>query len=123
MRWRSPGLRARLLVAHLLILGLAAAGFVLVVGLLAPAALSAFVGPSMGVIGLAGGFALLILILGDLVLAAWLARPSSPLAAAMRRIGSGHYATRVPVATAEPDDERGQLLRAFNDMAAALEAA
>ena len=36
MRWRPAGLRVRLLLAHLLILGLAAAGFGLLVGLARP---------------------------------------------------------------------------------------
>ncbi len=122
MNWRPRGLRARLLRAHLLILGLGVAGFVLLVGLLAPAVLPALGGPGLGAIGLAGAVALGILVLGDLVLTARLIRPLGPLAAGLRRIGGGHYATRVPVATPEPGDDVGQLSRAFNDMAAALEA-
>ena len=65
----------------------------------------------------------MIIVLGDLVLAERLARPLGQLAAGARRIGSGHAATRVPGESAAPGDELGQLIRAFNEMAAALEAA
>jgi signal transduction histidine kinase len=123
MGWLPSGLRARLLLAHLLILGLGAAGFLLLAGLLAPALLPALAGTGLETIGVAGAFALLIIVLGDLVLAERLARPLGQLAAAARRISSGHSATRVPGETAEPRDELGHLIRAFNDMAAALEAA
>jgi signal transduction histidine kinase len=123
MGWLPRGLRVRLLLAHLLILGLGVAGFVLLAGLLAPAFLPTLAGPGLGILGGAGAFALLIIVLGELVLAARLARPLGQLAAAARRIGSGHAATRVPGETPEPRDELGDLIRAFNEMAAALEAA
>jgi signal transduction histidine kinase len=123
MGWRPRGLRVRLLLAHLLILGLGASGFVLLVGLLAPGVLPALAGAGLGTLGVAGAGALLIIVLGDLWLAERLARPLGQLAAAARRISSGHAATRVPDAPVEPRDELDQLIQAFNDMAAALEAA
>jgi signal transduction histidine kinase len=123
MDQRPSGLRTRLLLAQLLILGLGAAGFLLLVGLLAPAVRQALTGPELGAGVLAGAFALLIVVIGELLLTARLARPLGSLAAGMRRIGGGHYATRVPVTPAPPSDELGHALRAFNEMAAALEAA
>lgn len=123
MRRLPSGLRVRLLLAHLLILGLAAAGFLLLLQLLAPAVLSLLFGPGQGALALAALGALLITVLGDLVLGERLARPLAQVAAGARRIGSGHAATRIRVERAAPDDEVGHLIRAFNEMAAALEAA
>jgi Signal transduction histidine kinase len=51
--------------------------------------------------------------------AARIARPISALAAAARRVAGGHYAERVP--TDEPG-ELGELATSFNDMAGSLEA-
>lgn len=54
----------------------------------------------------------------SLAVAARIARPISTMAAAARRIATGHYAERVTVA--EPD-ELGELAESFNAMAASLE--
>jgi signal transduction histidine kinase len=55
----------------------------------------------------------------SLAVAARIAGPIGTLAAAARRIAGGHYAERVPVA--EPD-ELGELASSFNEMATSLEA-
>lgn len=55
----------------------------------------------------------------SLAVAARIAAPIGTLAAATRRIAGGHYAERVPVY--EPD-EFGELATSFNDMASSLEA-
>jgi signal transduction histidine kinase len=55
----------------------------------------------------------------SLAVAARIVRPVSALAAAARRVSSGHYAERVP--TAEPG-ELGELATSFNEMAGSLEA-
>ncbi|HVA86836.1 MAG TPA: HAMP domain-containing sensor histidine kinase [Candidatus Saccharimonadales bacterium] len=55
----------------------------------------------------------------SLAVAARIARPISVLVAASRRIARGHYAERVPV---EEPTEFGELAASFNDMADSLEA-
>jgi signal transduction histidine kinase len=50
-----------------------------------------------------------------------IAQPVGRLAAATRRIGSGHYAERVAVSPPDSGDELGELAASFNDMAASLE--
>jgi Signal transduction histidine kinase len=55
----------------------------------------------------------------SLAVAARIARPIGTMASAARRIATGHYAERV---TAEEPDELGELAESFNSMAASLEA-
>ncbi|HSW41726.1 MAG TPA: HAMP domain-containing sensor histidine kinase [Patescibacteria group bacterium] len=55
----------------------------------------------------------------SLAVAARIAGPVGALAAAARRVAGGHYAERVPVA--DPD-ELGELATSFNEMAGSLEA-
>ena len=55
----------------------------------------------------------------SLAVAARIARPISSLVAAARRLAGGHYAERVPV---EDPDELRELATSFNDMAGSLEA-
>ncbi|HEY5434960.1 MAG TPA: ATP-binding protein [Candidatus Limnocylindrales bacterium] len=55
----------------------------------------------------------------SLAVAARIARPISALVAAARRIAGGHYAERVPV---DEPGELGELATSFNDMAGSLEA-
>jgi len=55
----------------------------------------------------------------SLAVAARIARPISALAAAARRVAGGHYAERVPV---DEPGELGELATSFNDMAGSLEA-
>ena len=122
MPHRPSGLRATLVLAHLVILGLAGAGFFLVTGLYAPEVLRALGNAGGGAI-VGAAAALFTIVLGSVLLAGWLTRPLRQIAAGARRIGSGHYATRVAIEAAEPVAELHQLAGAFNDMAAALEAA
>lgn len=62
---------------------------------------------------------------GALVLSYFVARqiahPVQQMLKATQRIGSGHYAERVVVPTANTGDELGQLATSFNEMANALE--
>jgi signal transduction histidine kinase len=55
----------------------------------------------------------------SLAVAARIARPISALAAAARRVAGGHYAERVP---ADEPGELGELATSFNEMAGSLEA-
>lgn len=55
----------------------------------------------------------------SLAVAARIARPIGALAAAARRVAGGHYAERVP---ADEPGELGELATSFNDMAGSLEA-
>jgi signal transduction histidine kinase len=55
----------------------------------------------------------------SLAVAARIARPISALVGAARRIAGGHYAERVPV---DEPGELGELATSFNDMAGSLEA-
>ena len=67
----------------------------------------------------AGVIAIVTATVVSLAVAARIAGPITTLAAAARRIAGGHYAERVPVA--EPD-ELGELAITFNEMAGSLEA-
>jgi signal transduction histidine kinase len=55
----------------------------------------------------------------SLAVAARIARPIGGLVAAARRVAGGHYAERVPV---EEPEELGELATSFNEMAGSLEA-
>ena len=123
MRRLPSGPRARLVLAHVAILVLGAAAFVLLAGLFAPGFLAAFQRiPLVALVGAAAG-ALSVVVLGSRVLAAQLARPLRRLAAGARRISNGHYNTRVAVSASVPIRELNHLTVTFNDMAASLEAA
>ena len=75
MRRLPSGPRARLVLAHVAILVLGAAAFVLLAGLFAPGFLAAFQRiPLVALVGAAAG-ALSVVVLGSRVLAAQLARP------------------------------------------------
>jgi signal transduction histidine kinase len=55
------------------------------------------------------------------VISRQIATPVRRMVTATRRIGSGHYAERVVVSSANAGDELGQLAARFNDMASELE--
>lgn len=133
------GLRSRLLLSHLIV-ALAALGTVLVaVSLVGPGYFSDAMGHQPGdpvgrqmdartlaafgeAIGTALVAAFAIALVATITLAialsARVAGPVTSLAAAARRIASGHYAERVPEATGEV----GALAASFNEMATSLEA-
>lgn len=67
----------------------------------------------------AGGAAIVAAVIASLLVAGRVMGPVRRLAAASRRLASGHYAERVPV---ESGDELGDLAASFNEMASALEA-
>lgn len=132
-------LRGRLLASHLVVAAVGAATIYVVVGLVAPGAFDAAMGPGMSeqmggmmtglvqrafqdavrsalVIALAA--AVLAAVGLSVALATRLSGPISRLATASRRIADGHYAERVPVASS---DEIGELATSFNRMGASLE--
>ena len=76
------GLRATLVLAQLGILGLSAAAFFLLLGLLASTTMPALVSAGSGALVPAAAAAVGISVGGSVVLAAWLARP-------LRRIAAG----------------------------------
>ena len=132
-------IRTRLLLSHLLVVVVGSATLFLAVGLVAPEAFNAAMGPSMGDMGdmmrglirvafqsaietallVAAAVAAAAAIVVSFALSTRVSRPIGRLAAASRRIASGRYAERVPVAS---DDELGELAESFNTMAASLEA-
>jgi signal transduction histidine kinase/CheY-like chemotaxis protein len=75
---------------------------------------SVLLGAALGLMGLAVG----LLLLGLVLLQRRVARPVVELAAVANRAESGDYGGRIPV---RAEDEIGQLARAFNQMAGAIE--
>ena len=133
------GIRGRLLLSHLAVVVVGSVTLLLAVGLVAPGAFESAMGHAIGgmddmmsrlvqaafqdavrtalVVAVAAAAAAAIVV--SFALSTRLSRPIGRLAAASRRIASGRYAERVPVAS---DDELGELAESFNTMAASLEA-
>ena len=131
-------LRGRLLLSHLVVVVVGAVTIFATVGLVAPGAFDAAMGPSMAGMGTmmsdlvrtafqnALQSALVVAVIAaaaaavviSIALSTRLSGPISRLAAASRRIADGHYAERVSVASS---DEIGELAESFNRMAASLE--
>lgn len=133
------GIRRRLLLSHLVVVAVGSVTLLLAVGLVAPGAFESAMGHALGgmddmmsglvqaafqdavrtalVVAVAAAAAAAIVV--SFALSTRLSRPIGRLAAASRRIASGRYAERVPVAS---DDELGELAESFNTMAASLEA-
>lgn len=131
-------LRGRLLLSHLVIVVVGAVTVFATVGLVAPGAFDAAMGPSMSGMGTmmsdlvrtafqnALQSALVVAVITaavaavviSIALSTRLSGPISRLAAASRRIADGHYTERVSVASS---DEIGELAESFNRMAASLE--
>ncbi len=132
----------RLLISHLVVVAIGSAALFLAVGLVAPGAFDAAMGHAMngtdgmtemmagliraafqdaiqGALVIAIAVAGIASIVASIVLSSRLSRPIGRLAEASRRIATGRYAERVPVAS---DDEIGGLAETFNTMAASLEA-
>lgn len=138
MKRRRP-LRTRLLVSHLAVVVVGSATLFLAVGLVAPDVLESSMGHTMDgmdnmmatlvraafqeaiqmAIVIAMGAAGVAAIAVSIAMSTRLSQPIGRLADASRRIASGRYAERVPVAS---DDEIGELAESFNTMAASLEA-
>jgi signal transduction histidine kinase len=145
--WRRGGLRARLFLAHLLVI-LASALTLLVITLVTAPTLhdrlmvallgpghSAADDPAMATMEqatnavfqaamqqallLSGGAALLVAVIVSLLVSARIVTPVRQMLAASRRIAAGHYAERVPIAG---HDELAALATEFNTMAGELEA-
>ena len=132
----------RLLLSHLVVIGIGSATLFVAVGLVAPGAFDSAMGHAMagagGMSEMMGGLvraafqdaiqtalviavlvAAVAAILVSVALSVRLSRPIGRLAQASRRIASGHYAERVAVTST---DEIGELAESFNTMAGALEA-
>ena len=143
--WRS--LRAKLFLAHLLVIIVGVVTMVVAIVGLAPTLFDrlvvAMIGPNVttmnGMMGgmqpiitqafraamveallLSAGAATLAAVATSLFVSARIVTPLQRLLAASRRIASGHYAERVPTGAT---DELGALATQFNTMAAELEAA
>ena len=136
----ARSLRARMLVAFLVVVA-AAIGTVAVAVLLvgpgyfaeamghapgdqmgaamAQATQTAFAEAMRQALGAATIIAVVTATVVSLAVAARIARPITALGAAARRIAHGHYAERVP---ADEPGELGDLARSFNEMAGSLEA-
>lgn len=139
---RRIRLRERLLVNHLVVIGIGAATVFVAVGLVAPGAFDAAMSHATGA-GMAGmgemmsgliraafqdavQTALVVAVVAatatavvvSVALATRLSGPIARLAAASRRIADGRYAERVPIASS---DEIGELAASFNRMAESLE--
>lgn len=131
----------RLLLSHLVVVAIGSATLFLAIGYVAPGAFDAAMGHAMSgtdgmsemmagliraafqdaiqgalVIGIAA--AAIAAIIASIAVSTRISRPIGRLADASRRIASGRYAERVPVAS---NDEIGQLAESFNMMAASLE--
>ncbi len=131
-------LRGRLLFSHLVVVIVGTATLFATVGLVAPGAFDAAMGPSMAGMGsmmsdlvrtafqnavqsalvVALVVAAVAAIVISVALSARLSGPIISLATASRRIADGHYAERVPVTSS---DEIGDLAESFNRMATSLE--
>ncbi|NJD27157.1 MAG: HAMP domain-containing protein, partial [Chloroflexi bacterium] len=132
----------RLLLSHLVVVSIGGATLFLAVGYVAPAAFDAAMGHAMtgmdgmsdmmaglirtafqdaiqGALVIAIAVAAVAAVIASIALSTRVSRPIGRLADASRRIASGRYAERVPVAS---NDEIGELADSFNTMAASLEA-
>ncbi len=131
-------LRGRLLLSHLVVVIVGTATLFATVGLVAPGAFDAAMGPSMAGMGsmmgdlvrtafqnavqsalvVAAVVAVVAAIVISVALSTRLSGPITQLATASRRIADGHYAERVSVTSS---DEIGALAESFNRMATSLE--
>jgi signal transduction histidine kinase len=138
---RSPqSLRARLLIANFLVVGVALGTVLVAVSLVGPGYFSDAMGhdpndptaqqmdaATLAAFGVAVRTALLAALLAAaiaaivvaLAISTRIAGPVTHLAVAARRIAAGHYAERVPAAG---EGEIGDLAESFNSMAGSLEA-
>jgi signal transduction histidine kinase len=145
--WRGGGLRARLLLAHLLVIGAGAVTLLVVTLLTAPTLhdrlMIAMLGPGhdaasdpamaameqatnavfqtamLQALLLSGGAATLVAVAISLLVSARIVTPVRQMLSASRRIAAGHYVERVP---ASGGDELRALAIEFNTMAGELEA-
>ena len=136
----ARSLRARMLVAFLVVVAAAIGTVAVAVLLVGPgyfaeamghapgdqmgaamalATQAAFADAMRQALGAATIIAVVTATVVSLAVAARIARPVTALGAAARRIAHGHYAERVP---ADEPGELGDLARSFNEMAGSLEA-
>jgi signal transduction histidine kinase len=130
------GLRARLFLAHLLVIAVGMLTLFVTMLSIAPTLFDRLMGGMMGGMAettaqalrsamlqallLSAGAATLAAVVVSLFVSTRIVTPIQRLLAASRRIAGGHYAERVPAAGV---DELGALATQFNGMAAELEAA
>ncbi|MEI8167192.1 MAG: ATP-binding protein [Chloroflexales bacterium] len=145
--WRRGGLRARLLLAHLIVIAAGTLTLFVVTLFTAPTLhdrlMVAVLGPghtaaqdpnmaameqatsaifqtaTQQALLLSGGAASLVAVAVSLVVSTRIVTPVRQMLAASRRIAAGHYAERVP---AQGNDELAALAAQFNTMAGELEA-
>ncbi|MEI8308430.1 MAG: ATP-binding protein [Chloroflexales bacterium] len=145
--WRRGGLRARLFLAHVIVIVAGAVTLFVVTLVTAPTLhdrlMAAVLGPGHTVaqnpdmaameqatsaifqtatqqaLLLSGGAAILVAVVVSLLISARIVTPVRHMLAASRRIAAGHYAERVP---AQGADELAALAAQFNTMARELEA-
>jgi signal transduction histidine kinase len=145
--WRSGGLRARLFLAHLIVIAAGAVTLFVVTLVTAPTLhdrlMAAVLGPGhtaaqspdmaameratsaifqtaiQQALLLSGGAAALVAVAVSLLISARIVTPVRQMLTASRRIAAGHYAERVP---AHGADELAALAAQFNTMAGELEA-
>jgi signal transduction histidine kinase len=145
--WRRGGLRARLLLAHLIVIAAGAVTLFVVTIVTAPTLhdrlMLAVLGPghtaeqspdmaameqatsaifqtaTQQALLLSGGAAILVAVAVSLLISARIVTPVRQMLTASRRIAAGHYAERVP---AQGADELAALATQFNTMAGELEA-
>ncbi|MEI7644528.1 MAG: ATP-binding protein [Chloroflexales bacterium] len=145
--WRRGGLRARLLLAHLIVIAAGAVTLFAVTLVTAPTLhdrlMVAVLGPGHTVaqnpdmaameqatsaifqtatqqaLLLSGGAAILVAVAVSLLISTRIVTPVRQMLTASRRIAAGHYAERVP---AHGSDELAALAAQFNTMAGELEA-
>ncbi|MEI7771752.1 MAG: ATP-binding protein [Chloroflexales bacterium] len=145
--WRRGGLRARLFLAHLIVIAAGAVTLFVVTLVTAPTLhdrlMLAVLGPghtaaqnpdmaameqatsaifqtaTQQALLLSGGAAILVAVAVSLLISARIVTPVRQMLTASRRIAAGHYAERVP---AQGADELAALAAQFNTMAGELEA-
>jgi two-component system sensor histidine kinase BaeS len=145
--WRRGGLRARLFLAHLLVIIAGTATLFLITFITAPtlhdrlmvellgpghtaaedpamaameqATNAVFQAAMLQALLLSGGAATLVALAVSLLVSARIVTPVRQMLAASRRVAAGHYAERVPAAG---HDELAALAAEFNTMAGELEA-
>ena len=151
LRGFRASLRAKLLVAYLIVVAVGVVTVLLVTELLAPSFFAIHMASMMGQGGMIGSTGMMngtaadaalraayltsvtqaVLVAGlaasvaavvvSLFVSARIVRPVRYIVHSTRHIAAGHYAERVPLTMLDQEDELGQLAGSFNAMAASLE--
>ena len=151
MKWLRSSLRAKLLLAFLMVIAVGAVTSLIVTGLVAPRFFADHMAQMMGLGGISGDMggamqasadtlqaafqtsvtqavlvataaSILVAVLASLLISDRIAGRVRRIATATRRIAAGHYSERITSDASDSPDEMGQLTENFNDMASSLEA-